>query len=104
QRIAIAFRPREFRVDPSGVAGWDCCNDVETRYKRLMRLKVDAQENTLVLRDQQAGQFEGHSWELRLRHVEAIDLGELLNRDTFYLDALKTVAKVNVQVVDKVSA
>jgi len=74
-------------------------HDLETRYKRLMRLETAAREQTFVLSPEQIALLERHSSEFRLRHVEASRPGELLNQDTFYWGTLKGVGKVYVQVV-----
>ncbi len=99
QRIANELRLREVNVSPSGVRGVWLRHDLETRYKRLMRLEAQAQEETFVLSDEQVRLLERHSCEYRMRHVEANAPGELLNQDTFYWGTLKGVGKVYVQVV-----
>lgn len=99
QRIANELRLREVNVSPSGVRGVWLRHDLETRYKRLMRLEVHAQDQTLVLSDEQVRLLERHSCEFRMRHVETTAPGELLNQDTFYWGTLKGVGKVYVQVV-----
>ena len=99
QRIANELRLREVNVSPSGVRGVWLRHDLETRYKRLMRLELHAQDETVVLSDKQVELLERHSCEFRLRHVEASAPGELLNQDTFYWGTLKGVGKVYVQVV-----
>jgi transposase InsO family protein len=74
-------------------------HDLETRYKRLMRLEIHAQDDTIVLTDEQVRLLERHSTEFRMRHVESNAPGELLNQDTFYWGTLKGVGKVYVQVL-----
>lgn len=49
-----------------------------------MRLERHAQGTTHVLTDAQIHLLEKHSYEFRLRHVDASKPGELLNQDTFY--------------------
>ncbi len=99
QRIANELRLREVNVSPSGVRGVWLRHDLETRYKRLMRLEAHAQDETLVLSDEQIRLLERHSCEFRMRHVETNAPGELLNQDTFYWGTLKGVGKVYVQVL-----
>ena len=99
QRIANELRLRETNVSPSGVRGVWLRHDLETRYKRLLRLEAHAQEETIVLSEEQIRLLERHSCEYRMRHVEANAPGELLNQDTFYWGTLKGVGKVYVQVV-----
>jgi len=99
QRIANELRLREVNVSPSGVRGVWLRHDLETRYKRLMRLEAHAQDDTVVLTEKQMELLERHSCEFRMRHVESNAPGELLNQDTFYWGTLKGVGKVYVQVV-----
>lgn len=99
QRVANELRLRGTEVSPSGVRGVWLRNNLETRYKRLMRLEAQAREQTHVLTDEQIRLLERHSPEFRMRHVEANAPGELLNQDTFYWGTLKGVGKIYVQVV-----
>lgn len=99
QRVANELRLRDITVSPSGVRGVWLRHDLETRYKRLMRLEVHAQGETVMLSDEQVRLLERHSCEFRMRHVKANAPGELLNQDTFYWGTLKGVGKVYVQVV-----
>ncbi len=47
QRIANELRLRGVNVSPSGVRGVRLRHDLETRYKRLMRLELHAQDEPL---------------------------------------------------------
>jgi transposase InsO family protein len=99
QRVANELRLQDVTVSPSGVRGVWLRHDLETRYKRLMRLEIHAQDDTIVLTDEQVRLLERHSTEFRMRHVESNAPGELLNQDTFYWGTLKGVGKVYVQVL-----
>ena len=99
QRVANELRLEGVDVSPSGVRGVWLRHDLETRYKRLLRLEAQAQEQTFVLSDAQIRLLERHSPEFRMRHVEASAPGELLNQDTFFWGQLKGVGKIYVQVV-----
>lgn len=99
QRIANELRLSDIDVSPSGVRGVLLRNNLETRYKRLMRLEEHAREDTFVLSERQIELLERFSPEFRCRHVESSRPGELLNQDTFYWGTLKGVGKVYVQVV-----
>lgn len=99
QRIANELRLQGVNVSPSGVRGVWLRHELETRYKRLLRLEAAAREQTHVLSDEQVRLLERHSPEFRMRHVEASAPGELLNQDTFYWGTLKGVGKIYVQVV-----
>jgi transposase InsO family protein len=99
ERVVNELRLRGFTVSPSGVRGVWLRHDLESRYKRLLRLEREAQEHTFVLSDRQIALLERHSVDFRCRHVEASRPGELLNQDTFYWGTLKGVGKVYVQVI-----
>ena len=99
QRVANELRLRGIEVSPSGVRGVWLRHELETRYKRLLRLEQQAQKTTHVLSDEQIRLLERHSPEFRMRHVETSAPGELLNQDTFYWGQLKGVGKIYVQVV-----
>ena len=99
-RVANELRLSDVEVSPSGVRGVWLRHDLETRYKRLMRLERESRDNTtFVLTDDQIRLLERHSPDFRCRHVESNAPGELLNQDTFYWGSLKGVGKVYVQVV-----
>jgi len=72
-------------VSPSGVRGVWLRADLETRYKRLMRLERECRDNTtFVLTDDQVRLLELHSPDFRCRHIESDAPGEVLKQDTFY--------------------
>jgi len=98
-RIANELRLKGHQVSPGGVRNVWLRHELETRYKRLLRLEAVAQDQTLVLSTEQVMLLERHSVDFRLRHVESSRPGELLNQDTFYWGTLKGVGKVYVQVV-----
>jgi transposase InsO family protein len=99
QRVANELRLQSVEVGPTGVRGVWHRHNLETRYKRLMRLEQTAQGDTYVLSETQMRLLERHSVDFRCRHVEATRPGELLNQDTFHWGTLKGVGKVYVQVV-----
>jgi transposase InsO family protein len=100
QRVSNELRLAGIEVSPSGVRGVWVRHDLETRYKRLMRLEREVRGNTtFVLSEDQVKLLERHSPDFRCRHVESSAPGELLNQDTFYWGTLKGVGKVYVQVV-----
>ncbi len=99
-RAANDLRLEGVNVSPTGVRGVWLRHDLETRYKRLMRLEMTAREQTTyVLSEAQIRLLERHSPEFNARHVESSAPGELLNQDTFYWGSIKGVGKVYVQVV-----
>lgn len=99
QRIANELRLANTDISPTGVRGVLQRNNLETRFKRLMRLEEHARDDTFVLSERQVELLERFSPDFRCRHVESSRPGELLNQDTFYWGTLKGVGKVYVQVV-----
>jgi transposase InsO family protein len=100
QRVSNELRLQGVEVSPSGVRAVWLRHDLETRYKRLMRLERESRDSTtFILTDEQIRLLERHSPDFRCRHVESSAAGELLNQDTFYWGSLKGVGKVYVQVV-----
>ena len=99
QRVANELRLQGVSVSSSGVRGVWSRHDIETRYKRLMRLEAHARDDTFLLSEEQVKLLERHSADFSCRHVESSAPGELLNQDTFYWGTLKGVGKVYVQVV-----
>jgi len=99
QRIANELRLRDVNISPFGVRGVWLRHDLESRYKDLMRLEAYAQDDTLILSEEQVQLLERHSHEFRMRHIKISAPGELLNQDTFYWSTLKGVGKVYVQVL-----
>jgi hypothetical protein len=86
QRIANELRLRELNMRPSGARGVWLRHDLETCYKRLLRLEAHAQDETLVLSGAQARLLERHSCEYRIRHVEANAPGDPACRVTAKLE------------------
>ena len=97
-RVANELRLSGLNVSPTGVRGVWLRHDLETRFKRLLRLEASARETTIALSEDQVRLLERHSSEFRDRHVESSRPGELINQDTFYWGTLKGVGKVYVQV------
>ena len=100
QRVANELRLQDVNISPTGVRGVWLRHDLETRYKRLMRLEEHARgEPPIELTQSQVELLERHSAGFRCRHVEADRPGQLLNQDTFFWGTIKGVGKVYVQVV-----
>jgi transposase InsO family protein len=98
-RVANDLRLKGVEISPGGVRNVWLRHELETRYRRLLRLEQHAGNETFVLSEEQIQLLERHSVDYRCRHVEASRPGELLNQDTFYWGSLKGVGKVYVQVV-----
>ena len=67
ERVANELRLQGVSVSLGGVRGVWLRHDLETRYKRLMRLETAAREQTFVLSPEQIALLERHSSEFRLR-------------------------------------
>lgn len=62
QRVSNELRLQDVDVSPSGVRGVWLRNDLETRYKRLMRLEQESRDNTtFILTEEQVRLLERHS-------------------------------------------
>ena len=70
-RIANELRLKGHQVSPGGVRNVWLRHELETRYKRLLRLEAVAQDQTIVLSTEQVMLLERHSVDFRLRHVES---------------------------------
>ena len=75
-RVANDLRLDGHNVSASGVRGVWLRHDLETRYKRLLRLEVEARGETLLLSDTQIRLLERHSAvSARRSHLAAIRIG-----------------------------
>ena len=70
QRIAGALRLKDVNVSPSGVHGVWLRHDLAHRHQRLLRLEKEAQNETIMLSEEQIRLLEQHSCDFRMRHVE----------------------------------
>lgn len=99
-RIADELRLRGVSVSPSSVRNVWIKEDLETRYKRLLRLEEKAaKESGFELTAEQIRLLEKANPCFKERHVESAKPGELLCQDTFYVGRLKGVGRVYLQAV-----
>ena len=73
--------------------------DIQTRYKRLLRLEDKAAVEGFELTEEQVRLLEKANPCFRERHVESEYPGQLLCQDTFYVGRLKGVGRVYLQAV-----
>lgn len=73
--------------------------DLETKYKRLLRLEEKAMGEGFELTEKQIRLLEKSNPEFAERHVESEYPGYLLCQDTFYVGRLKGVGKLYLQAV-----
>lgn len=73
--------------------------NIETKYKRLLRLEEQAMTEGFQLTEQQIRLLEKANPEFAERHVESKYPGYLLCQDTFYVGRLKGVGRLYLQAV-----
>jgi transposase InsO family protein len=74
-------------------------HDLQTRYKRFLKLEQRHFSENLSLTEEQLQVLEKFNPCFRERHVESKHPGYLLCQDTFYVGQLKGVGRVYLQVV-----
>lgn len=100
QRIADQLRLESVQVSPSSVRNLWLKEEMETRYKRLLKLEEKAaKEAGFELTVEQIRLIEKANPSFRERHVESSYPGQLLSQDTFYVGRLKGVGRVYLQAV-----
>lgn len=99
QRIADQLRLEGALVSPSSVRNLWVKEDMETRYKRLLRLEESASEHGFELTEAHIRLIEKANPCFRERRVESSCPGELLCQDTFYVGRLKGVGRIYLQAV-----
>ena len=105
QRIADELRGQGCYVCPTSVRNVWIKENLETRYKRLLRLEETSMSEGFSLTESQIRLLEKANPEFRERHVESEYPGQLLCQDTFYVGRLKGVGRLYLQaVVDSFSS
>lgn len=99
QRIADQLQLEGKGVSPSSVRNLWIKEDMETRYKRLLRLEQSASESGFELTEEHIRLIEKANPCFRERRVESSYPGQLLCQDTFYVGRLKGVGRVYLQAV-----
>ena len=99
QRIADQLRLEGAPVSPSSVRNLWIKEDLETRYKRLLRLEESASEYGFELTEAHIRLIEKANPCFRERRVESSYPGQLLCQDTFYVGRLKGVGRIYLQAV-----
>ena len=74
-------------------------DDLETKYKRLLRLEEKAMAKGFKLTEKQIRLLEKANPEFAERHVQSDYPGYLLCQDTFYVGRLKGVGRIYLQAV-----
>ena len=72
-------------------------NDLQTRYKRLLKLEEKTAGRKVKLTEEQIRLLEKHNPQFKERHVESPHPGYLISKDTFYVGTLKGVGRIYLQ-------
>ena len=99
QRIADQLNLDGTSVSATSVRNVWIKEDLETRYKRLLRLEDVHAEKGFKLTEKQIRLIEKSNPCFRERHVESEYPGQLLCQDTFYVGRLKGVGRIYLQAV-----
>ena len=83
QRITDQLRLEGLLVSASSVCNSWIKEDMETQYKRLLRLEENASESSFELTEDHIRLFEKPNPCIRERHAESNYSGQLLCQDTF---------------------
>lgn len=99
QRIADQLALEGLSVCATTVRNIWLKEDMQTRYKRLLRLEDKAMCKGFKLTEQQIRLLERANPEFAERHVQSDYPGQLLCQDTFYVGRLKGVGRLYLQAV-----
>lgn len=99
QRIADQLAQEGIVVCAGSVRNVWMREDIQTRYKRLLRLEEKSAVEGFELTEEQIRLLEKANPCIRERHVESQYPGQLLCQDTFYVGRLKGVGRVYLQAV-----
>jgi len=98
-RISDQLRLEGISVSPSTVRNLWLKENLETRYKRLLRLEEEKNGQDLELTEEQIRLLEKANPCFRERHLESPYPGYLLCQDTFLVGTLKGLGRVYLQAV-----
>ena len=99
-RISDQLRLEGVNVSASSVRNVWIKEDMETRYKRLLRLEErSAAQEGFELTEEQIRLIEKANPCFKERHVESEYPGQLLCQDTFYVGRLKGVGRIYLQAL-----
>ena len=99
QRIADQLALEGIAASATSVRNLWIRQNMETRYKRLLRLEEAHAEKGFELTEPQIRLIEKANPCFRERHVESNYPGQLLCQDTFYVGRLKGVGRIYLQAV-----
>jgi len=98
-RISDNLRLEAIAVSPSTIRNVWIKENVETRYKRMLRLKEEKNGQDVDLTEEQIRLLETANPCFRERKVESHSPGYLLRQDTFMVGTLKGIGRIYLQAV-----
>ena len=98
-RISDHLRLQSVMVSPSTVRNIWLKENMETKYKRLLRLEEEKNGKDVELTEEQIKLLEKANPCFRERHVESPYPGYLLSQDTFMVGTIKGVGRIYLQAV-----
>jgi transposase InsO family protein len=97
--ISDHLRLEGVSVSPSTIRNIWLKEDMETRYKRLLRLEEEKSGQDVALSEEQIKLLEKANPCFRERNVESPYPGYLLSQDTFLVGTLKGIGRIYLQAV-----
>ena len=98
-KISDHLRLENVNMSPSTVRNLWLKEEMETRYKRLLRMEDERNGQDIDLTEEQIRLLEKANPCFRERHVESPYPGYLLCQDTFMVGALKGIGRIYLQAV-----
>jgi len=98
-RLSDVLRLEGISVSPGTVRNIWIKENIETKYKRLLRLEEEKNGQVLDLTEEQIRLLEKGNPCFRERHVESAYPGFLLCQDTFMVGTLKGIGRIYLQAV-----
>lgn len=98
-KISDQLRLENVNVSPSTIRNLWIKEEMETRYKRLLRMEEEKSGQDIDLTAEQIRLLEKANPCFRERHVESPYPGYLLCQDTFMVGALKGIGRIYLQAV-----
>jgi transposase InsO family protein len=97
--VSDHLRLQSVTVSPSTVRNIWLREDIETKYKRLLRLEEEKKGTDVDLTEEQIKLLEKANPCFRERHVESSYPGYLLSQDTFMVGTIKGIGRIYLQAV-----
>ena len=98
-RICDHLRLEGLSVSPSTVRNLWIKEEMETRYRRLLRLEEEKNGRDIDLTEEQIRLLEKANPCFRERHVESLYPGYLVCQDTFMVGTIKGIGRIYLQAV-----